>query len=120
MFGGQVKSTDLKKKNQRQNGIQEIDGFRILKPITKKSMLLKKPISEKDFKKICKISSSDRKGAVFLEIPLDIQGTTENIKKLKSNSKLKFLKKVETKNSLKKVENLLNKSKKTNNTWVGE
>ena len=86
ILGGQVKTNDLKNKNQRQFGIQEIDGLNILKPVTKYSVRLASPIVEKKFKDICRLSSSNRKGAVFIEIPLDIQGTTIPSNKIHSQS----------------------------------
>jgi len=86
ILGGQVKTSDLKNKNQRQFGIQEIDGLNILKPVTKCSIRITSPIVEKKFKDICRLSSNNRKGAVFIEIPLDIQGTTIPSNKIQSQS----------------------------------
>lgn len=73
IIGGQVKKDDLKKNQQRQNGIQEIDGVSICKHITKNSTRILKPILGQDFYNIINESSSGRKGPVFLEIPLDVQ-----------------------------------------------
>jgi acetolactate synthase-1/2/3 large subunit len=73
VIGGQVKTTDLAQGLVRQRGIQEIDGVSIAKPITKTSVLITDTISFKDFSQLVNTSRRERKGPVFLEIPLDIQ-----------------------------------------------
>ena len=74
VIGGQVKREDLSNLEVRQRGIQEIDGVQIAKPITNKSVRLDYPIKFEEFKKIIETSSTQRKGPVFIEMPLDIQG----------------------------------------------
>ncbi len=74
VIGGQVKREDLSNLKVRQRGIQEIDGVEIAKPITNKSVRLDKPIRFEKFKEITEIPSNKRKGPIFIEIPLDIQG----------------------------------------------
>lgn len=73
VIGGQVKRTDLKSPGLRQRGIQEIDGRAIVEPITVASKTLTQQLP---FHEIHKILHESRKpGPVFLEIPLDIQGS---------------------------------------------
>jgi acetolactate synthase-1/2/3 large subunit len=73
VIGGQVKSSDLKSSELRQRGIQEIDGRAIVHPITVASEMLLEQIP---FSKIQEILHTSLKpGPVFLEIPLDVQGS---------------------------------------------
>lgn len=74
VIGGQVKTSDLKTPEMRQRGIQEIDGRAIVESITVSSKLIDAPVHfamVQDF-----LNSSKRPGPVFLEIPLDVQGST--------------------------------------------
>ena len=79
------------KKQIRQTGIQQSDGVNIVKKITKFS---KNFFNTEEFNKILEysnISKTDRKGPVFLEIPIDIQAKEIN-KKIpfkKRNTKVK-------------------------------
>ncbi|SVC31727.1 uncharacterized protein METZ01_LOCUS284581, partial [marine metagenome] len=83
IIGGQVKTSDLSK-GLRQRGIQEVDGKSIMEPITKLSIRLDQPVSEKSFKSMCRLSQQGRPGSVFIEIPLDIQASNVSPKKYKS------------------------------------
>lgn len=74
VVGGQVKSEDLALGTVRQKGIQEIDGVSIVKSICKSAVTLKKPISKSDFLALESQAFEPRKGVVFLEICLDVQG----------------------------------------------
>lgn len=74
LIGGQVKSSDLKSPQQRQNGIQEADGVSILKSITKASVLLSSPMELNSVTKIIEKSYQGRPGPVYLEVCLDVQG----------------------------------------------
>jgi len=76
VIGGQVKSTDLSLGSLRQRGIQEIDGVAIVKSICKVAKSLREPISRAEFFEIESQLHLDRKGPVFLEICLDVQGQT--------------------------------------------
>jgi acetolactate synthase-1/2/3 large subunit len=76
VIAGQVKSSDLKNKNLRLRGIQEVDGISITKEITKASLRITKPISEARFKEIVSKATEDRPGPVFIEICLDAQNST--------------------------------------------
>ena len=92
VIGGQVKTADLARGLLRQRGIQEIDGVAIAKPVTKSSTLIDEQISKKSFVNLVAQSWSGRKGPVFLEIPLDIQGgTLLNENSINSNSDSSFL-----------------------------
>jgi acetolactate synthase-1/2/3 large subunit len=73
VIGGQVKVADLSRGKVRQRGIQEIDGVEILKPITKRSMLLEAPVDRGRFADLVEEGIRGRKGPVFVEIPLDVQ-----------------------------------------------
>ncbi len=87
ILGGQVKSSDLSDGKVRQNGIQEINGMDICRPITKKSMQIRNPISKKDFMDIAQLTNMGRPGPVYFEFCLDaqagkpIQDTNVQIKK---------------------------------------
>lgn len=73
IIGGQVKTTDLSNEDQRQIGIQEIDGVAILRPITKAAERMLSPIVGDELRTLVDKTCLDRKGPVFLEIPLDVQ-----------------------------------------------
>ena len=78
VIGGQVKRSDLKSPELRQRGIQEIDGRAIASPISVASKTL---IEQLPFSKIQEILySSAKPGPIFLEIPLDVQGSQLAIK----------------------------------------
>lgn len=74
VIGGQVKVTDLARGQVRQRGIQEIDGVSIAKSLTVTSNLIDKVVDRREFSHLAESGSHGRKGPVFLEIPLDIQG----------------------------------------------
>lgn len=73
LIGGQVKSNDLKKSSQRQNGIQEADGIALLEPFTKRAVRLDSPIAIEILESIIDEVESGRPGPVYLEICLDVQ-----------------------------------------------
>jgi acetolactate synthase I/II/III large subunit len=74
VIGGQVKVPDLARGKVRQRGIQEINGVAIAAPITEKSVLLDHVADQATFAEMTRSGEHGRKGPVFLEIPLDIQG----------------------------------------------
>ncbi|MFC7419979.1 thiamine pyrophosphate-binding protein [Iodobacter arcticus] len=82
VIGGQVKTADLSNGLLRQRGIQEIDGVRLVESITKKSIRLLKPVTKNEFFNIVKTGWTPRKGPVFIEIPLDVQGAIVNADEL--------------------------------------
>lgn len=73
VIGGQVKRSDLKSSLLRQRGIQEIDGRSIAKPITVDSITIEEQLPFHEVQKV--LHSSLKPGPVFLEIPLDVQGS---------------------------------------------
>lgn len=75
VIGGQVKVSDLSRGRVRQRGIQEIDGLSLAKSITEKSLLMETIVDEPTFAAMIRCGETGRKGPVFLEIPLDIQGS---------------------------------------------
>lgn len=78
IIGGQVKTPDLSRGKLRQRGIQEIDGVSIVKPITVRAELVDEVIDFANFANIINHPEVYRKGPVFLEIPIDIQGREVN------------------------------------------
>jgi acetolactate synthase-1/2/3 large subunit len=77
VIGGQVKRSDLRSSNLRQRGIQEIDGQAIVAPITVASETILEQLPFSRIQAILK--SSQKPGPVFLEIPLDVQGSDVEI-----------------------------------------
>lgn len=76
ILGGQVKTTDLSRGTLRQKGIQEIDGVELVKSITKLSKLYDRRFSKQVFLQDIIIGETPRKGPVFIEVCLDIQGSS--------------------------------------------
>lgn len=74
VLGGQVKSTDLATDGLRQRGIQEVDGVAIVRPVCVAAERLQAPMERADFRKVVLSGRMGRKGPVFLEICLDVQG----------------------------------------------
>lgn len=74
VLGGQVKTADLARGEIRQRGVQEVDGVSIAKPVAIQSVLMDKAWTRKRFYETAEAGCMGRKGPVFLEIPLDIQG----------------------------------------------
>lgn len=75
VLGGQVKTADLARGEVRQRGIQEIDGVDIARPITEKSILMQEVVDRSAFAEMTYTGRDGRKGPIFIEIPLDVQGT---------------------------------------------
>lgn len=74
VLGGQVKTADLSRGTLRQRGIQEIDGVAIAKPVCSVSALIEEPVTRARMEQLVLDANHGRKGPVFLELPLDIQG----------------------------------------------
>lgn len=74
VIGGQVKSSDLSNNSVRQRGIQEINGVDLVKSICKSAISITNPLPKEEFLAQVSRSHSGRKGVVFLEICLDVQG----------------------------------------------
>ena len=99
--------------NVRQVGFQETDIVKISKPITKFSYKLKKASEIKYIlEKAYHIATTGRPGPVLIDIPMDLQKIEINPKKLKSYKPKIDKKKINYKNTISKVQNLLKKSKK--------
>jgi acetolactate synthase I/II/III large subunit len=84
VIGGQVKVADLARGQVRQRGIQEIDGVSLAQPVAVKSVLVDRILNRVEFSQLAQAGSHGRKGPVFLEVPLDIQGA--NTDPLKVNA----------------------------------
>jgi acetolactate synthase-1/2/3 large subunit len=74
VIGGQVKVPDLARGEVRQRGIQEIDGIAIARPITEKAILMEQVVDRAAFAEMIRAGVHGRKGPVFVELPLDVQG----------------------------------------------
>lgn len=74
VLGGQVKTPDLSRGAVRQRGIQEIDGVSIVRSITVHASTIDQVLDQGDFVARAEAGSHGRRGPVFLELPLDIQG----------------------------------------------
>jgi acetolactate synthase-1/2/3 large subunit len=72
VIGGQARSNLLSNETVRQIGHQEVDGVSIVAPISKLASRVEVPISGDKIAQITKVSSTDRKGPVFLEVCLDV------------------------------------------------
>ena len=70
----QVKVSHLARGQVRQRGIQEIDGVSIARSVTVTSAIIDKTVDRLTFTRLAESGSHGRKGPVFLELPLDIQG----------------------------------------------
>lgn len=101
-------------KKTRQVGFQETDIVSITKSITKFSYQLKDPKEIKYIlEKACYLAQEGRPGPVVIDIPMDFQKAYINPKKLKSfKIKKPYIKKNYLENSLRKITNLLKKSKR--------
>lgn len=75
VIGGQARTEFLSRGTVRQIGHQEIDGVGITSAITKASIRVEKPMSFEELKAFTEISSTGRKGPVFLELCLDVSAT---------------------------------------------
>ncbi len=74
VIGGQVKLSDLSRGQVRQRGIQEIDGVSIARAVTERSELVGSIVDQTAFAALTRSGAHGRKGPIFLELPLDIQG----------------------------------------------
>jgi acetolactate synthase I/II/III large subunit len=76
VIGGQVKTGDLSRGHVRQRGFQETDGVSIVRPITVRSTRMDEAVDRATFVELVSQPQGKRKGAIFLELPLDIQART--------------------------------------------
>lgn len=75
-LSGQVKSSDLTgNRGVRQFGVQEIDIVRIVEPLTKYAVTIRDPLMVRyHIDKALSHALSGRRGPVWLDLPLDVQG----------------------------------------------
>lgn len=78
VLSGQAKTTELMHDfHVRQMGIQEVDTASIAKPVTKYSVCITSPDKVRyELEKALWIATNGRRGPVWLDIPLDVQGAT--------------------------------------------
>lgn len=74
VVGGQVKSTDLRSGGLRQKGIQEIDGIALVESICVDTLQIRERVPSSAVKRVVQRGLTPRKGPVFIEFCLDIQG----------------------------------------------
>lgn len=115
VLSGQVKLENLSSrydKKLRQFGDQEANIEKISKPITKYSITIKTKkidLIDKIIEKALKALDTDRKGPVWIDVPIDLQGMRvdkRSIKKKKININKKF---IFTKNNKNQVDYLIRK-----------
>lgn len=77
VLSGQVKRKDLLSgKGVRQMGIQEVDIITLVKPITKYAATILEPASIRyNLEKAIHLAKNGRPGPVWIDIPLDVQGS---------------------------------------------
>lgn len=69
-------TSDLARQQLRSRGIQEVDGVELVRSTVKLAYRFEKPIGADAFLELLRPSWTPRKGPVFLEMPLDVQGAT--------------------------------------------
>jgi len=86
VLSGQAKTTDLiGDKGVRQMGVQEVDIVPMVSPITKYACRVVDPLRIKyELQKALYLARSGRKGPVWLDLPLDLQGAPVDETKLPS------------------------------------
>ncbi|MFA7657997.1 MAG: thiamine pyrophosphate-binding protein [Candidatus Gastranaerophilaceae bacterium] len=115
VFSGQVKRADMiGDKNIRQMGPQEVDIVPIVKPITKYAESVLDPLKIRyHLEKAYYLATTGKKGPVWLDVPLDVQGATVDEKKLKGFTPEKEDKKdKDFDNKIRKTIELINKAKR--------
>lgn len=85
VLSGQVKLADLNTGLLRQSGLQEVDIEKIVQPVTKYAVTVRDPADIRfHLEKAIYLAKSGRPGPVWLDIPMDIQGTMIEPSDLKS------------------------------------
>lgn len=75
VISGQVKTQDIKDAGMRSKGVGEVDIISIVKEITKYAVTVLKPTQIDSCLRVAITeATTGRKGPVWIEIPLDIQG----------------------------------------------
>ncbi len=116
-ISGQVKRSDLVlDKGVRQLGVQEIDIVSLVKPITKYAITVIEPADIRfHLEKAVYLAKSGRSGPVWIDIPLDVQASDIEVKKLKgfiSTDTEQSAAQKTLNNQMKEMINLLNESKR--------
>jgi acetolactate synthase I/II/III large subunit len=77
VISGQVKRSDmLNGAPLRQKGVQEVDIISLVQQITKYAVTIKKPGDiRRELEKAVRLARSGRQGPVWIDVPLDIQGS---------------------------------------------
>lgn len=91
IISGQVATKDMiNNKKIRQMGVQEINIVDLVKPVTKYAVTVRDPKQIKfELEKCLYILKSGRPGPVWIDIPLDVQTSNIDLKKIKSYKKIK-------------------------------
>ena len=118
-ISGQVKKKETSYNadtHLRQFGIQEANIISIVKPITKYSVMINDPNEiAYHLEKACFIAQTGRPGPVWLDIPLDVQGATIEVDKLKHFDPKEYqkdFKEIPKNDEIKHIEELLKKAKR--------
>lgn len=130
IISGQVKTADMiGDKNLRQMGPQEVDIIKMAKPITKYTVSVTDPLKIKyHLEAALYYAQNGRKGPVWLDIPLNVQGAhveeSELVSFIPPEDKNIQTKKELLKNKVAKVIELINNAKKPvifagNGIWLG-
>lgn len=85
VVGGQVKTEDLSDGTIRQLGIQEIDGVKLVSSVCTQSERMDSPWSSSEIEKFLHLEPLTRPGPLFIEVPIDIQGSS--VTKFEASSK---------------------------------
>ncbi len=114
IISGQVKRADMiLDRNLRQLGAQEVNIIPVVKPITKYAVSVMEPEKIKyHLQKAYYMATTGRKGPVWLDIPLDVQGTTINEDELETFSPIAEEKKSISMETIDKIISLINTSKR--------
>lgn len=114
VVSGQVKRADMiNNQGIRQQGMQELDIISVVKPMTKYAALVDDPqMIRYHMEKALYEAMSDRKGPVWLDIPLDVQATMVDEEKLIGYTPLPNYKKTNITKQVLQVIELLNKSER--------
>ena len=117
IISGQVKTSDIKKRLKlRQQGVQGVNITKIVNSITKFSFTLKKTSNfENILKKSITTAKENRGGPVWIDVPLDVQGTPLSLEDLpawKENSNIKNKAKEIPDHVIKDIQDLISNAKR--------
>jgi len=87
IIAGQVKSTDMLTRPERQRGVQEVDGSGICAPISVRSECLRAPITRSSFQSLARLARGPHPGPVVIEVCLDVQGAIVEPADLRDDSR---------------------------------